>query len=228
MKKLLVLIINNYLIVILVQSPTWCDIWNHVETLLTSLNQTLPPIIKSGLTLLAYLTVQVNSIIKQYIVQPLVIYLVFTVVKIIYEVCFGTGYYNYNPFFIKQRGLLFQAYNTCEAVTYWIIRDFATQNPSPRYIIYSFCIMFAVKVLNLPLTLLTIAYFWWTYGWSKLRYLVGYGTQYSVIAQCFKSNRLTFQRWEVIYNGDKWSPYVKKYIFDIRDSATIEGLHDNV
>lgn len=223
MKKLLVLIINNYLVVTLIQSPTWCDLWNQAETLLTSLNQTLPPIISSGLTLPALLTIQVNGIVRQYLVQPLAIYLVFTVFKITYRVCWKTGYYNYDPVFIKQKGRLFQVYNACEEVTYWIIRDFVTQNPSAKYIIHSFCAIFTIKALNFPLTLLIIMYFWWIYGGSNLCYLITYETQYWRVKKRFEDKKLTFQRWEIIYNGGKLGPGAKKYLFDIRTSNKVDG-----
>lgn len=224
MRKLLVLIINNCLIVTLIQSPTWCDIWNQTETLLTTLNQNLPPIVKAGLTSYIGLIVQVNSIIKRCLFRPLTIYLVFTVVKITYTVCCDTGYYNYNPVFIKNKGFLFQAYNACEALTYLIIRDFATQNPSTRYVVYSFCIIFTIRALNAPLTLLIITYFWWIHGWSNLRYLVDRETQYLNLMLRFKFKRLTFQRWEVIYNGGELGPYTKKLLFDVRTAAKIDGL----
>jgi hypothetical protein len=223
MKKLLVLILNNYLVGTLIQSPIWCDIWNQVETLLTSLNQTLPPIIKYSLTLLAHITIQVNEVLRQYLVRPLIIYLVFTVVKITYHVCWKTGYYNYNPVFIKQKGLLFRVYNACEEVTYWIIRDSVTQHPSAKYIIHSFCIIFAVKALNFPLTLLILIYIWWIYGGSNLWYLITYETKYWRIKKRLENKKLTFQRWETIYNGGKLSPGAEKFLFDIRTSNKIGG-----
>lgn len=223
MLKLLVLIVNNFLVMAFIQSQAWAEVYDHLYNTPVPWIQTLPAVIKSGLTTTLYFITEVELCVRRWFFYPLIANIIFTLVKIAYYVCWESGFYHYEPVFIKQKALLFQAYNAYEALTYRIVRDFATYKLSARYVITSLCIIFILRVTNFPIILSITAYYYVSYG--KIQFLchIDSITEYRYLVEQFRFKKLTFQRWEIIYNGGRSGLSAEQQLLYLRKLSETNG-----